>query len=68
MQYPRHRDRAPETELRRYLEEAKAVLEAATPATAEHGEVLVSEDFEHLRWFDLPPVCLTTPVPDGTAV
>ena len=56
--YPRHQDRAPESELQRYLEEAKTVLAAATPASDEPIENLVSADFEHLRWFDLPPACL----------
>ena len=58
MQYPRHHDRAPESELRRYLAEAKAVFEAATPPTCAPLGDLVSTDFEQLRWFDLPPVCL----------
>ena len=70
MQYPRHHDRAPESELRRYLDEATAVLDAATPATGEPGVDLVSADFEQLRWFDLPPACLvdspeSAPRPDG---
>ena len=56
--YPRHQDRAPESDLQRYLEEAKTVLAAATPASDEPIENLVSADFEHLRWFDLPPACL----------
>ena len=59
MRYPRHQDRAPESELRRYLEEARATFEAATPASGEPTEGLLSADFEHLRWFDLPSVCLT---------
>jgi selenocysteine lyase/cysteine desulfurase len=58
MVYPRHKDRAPESELQRYLEEAKAVLEAATPALSDSIGDLVSADFEHLRWFDLPSACL----------
>jgi len=56
--YPRHQDRAPESDLQRYLEEAKTVLAAATPASDEPIDHLVSADFEHLRWFDLPPACL----------
>ena len=59
MVYPRHKDRAPESELQRYLEEAKAVLEAATPALSDSIGDLVSADFEHLRWFDLPSACLS---------
>jgi len=58
MQYPRHHDRAPESELNRYLEDAKTIFEAATAASDEPAEGLVSEDFEHLRWFDLPSACL----------
>ncbi|MGZ5422044.1 MAG: aminotransferase class V-fold PLP-dependent enzyme [Aeromicrobium sp.] len=58
MQYPSHHDGAPESELKRYLEEAKALLAAANPASGEPIDDLVSADFEHLRWFDLPPACL----------
>ena len=58
MRYPSHHDRAPESDLQRYLEEAKAVLAAATPASGKPLDGLVSADFEHLRWFDLPPACL----------
>jgi selenocysteine lyase/cysteine desulfurase len=58
MVYPRHQDRAPESELQRYLEEAKAVLDAATSAPSDSIADLVSADFEHLRWFDLPSACL----------
>jgi hypothetical protein len=59
MQYPHHQDRAPESELQHYLEQARATLEAATPASGEPMDGLLSADFEHLRWFDLPSVCLT---------
>ena len=58
MQYPRHNDRAPESDLQRYLEEATALLAAAVPASGEPSDDMVSADFEHLRWFDLPPSCL----------
>src|SRR5450631_3070201 len=58
IQYPRHHDRAPESELRRYLHEARTLLAAATPASVEPVDALVSADFEQLRWFDLPPMCL----------
>ena len=63
MQYPHHDDRAPETELRRYLTEAAALLSARQPP-ADVGDGggaahVLSEDFEHLRWFDLPAACLT---------
>ena len=58
--YPRHQDRAPESELECYLVEAKATLAAATPAPNDPIDHLVSADFEHLRWFDLPPACLAS--------
>ena len=58
MQHPRQHDRAPESELLRYLGVAKAVLAGATPASDRPADDLDSTDFEHLRWFDLPPVCL----------
>ena len=63
MQYPRHHDRAPESELRRYLSEARALFEAATPASLDPVDGLVSADFEQLRWFDLPAGCLTDTAP-----
>ncbi|MEO6145350.1 MAG: aminotransferase class V-fold PLP-dependent enzyme, partial [Dermatophilaceae bacterium] len=56
--YPRHQERAPESELQLYLEEANVVLAAAMPAPDEPIDGLVSADFEDLRWFDLPPACL----------
>jgi selenocysteine lyase/cysteine desulfurase len=63
MRYPHHDDRAPESHLARYLDEAVAVFAAADAPeeTAERpppGRV-VSGDFEQLRWFELPAICLT---------
>ena len=62
MTYPRQQDRAPESELRRYLDEAVARFATAETAQLERGAQplpgFVSADFEHLRWFDLPAVCL----------
>ena len=58
MQYPRHHDRAPESGLLGYLDEARALLAAAAPASLEPVGHLLSADFEELRWFDLPPACL----------
>jgi selenocysteine lyase/cysteine desulfurase len=61
MTYPHHDDKAPESELARYLAEAAAVFAAAGPELSmpepEPGAT-VSEDFEHLRWFELPAACL----------
>ncbi len=66
LSYPRRRNQAPESELVRYLDEAKALLSAAgdrsgeaqPPAGRLDDGGLVSADFEHLRWFELPAGCL----------
>ena len=61
MRYPRHHDRAPEAELKRYLQDAATLLTAAddaAPQAADGPVQSVSADFEHLRWFDLPADCL----------
>ena len=61
MQYPHQDDRAAESELKRYLDEAAALLAETRPprdqSTALPAQT-VSEDFEHLRWFDLPAASL----------
>ncbi len=49
-------DRAPESALAGYLEEARQILADATAPTA--VDAWVSDDFEHLRWFELPETCL----------
>jgi selenocysteine lyase/cysteine desulfurase len=58
MRYPRHDDTAPESELATYLKEGAALLAATEPADLAALPGAVSDDFEHLRWFDLPKVCL----------
>jgi len=58
MQYPRHDDTAPESALAKYLEEGEALLAGAAPADLSLLPETLSEDFEHLRWFDLPKVCV----------
>jgi hypothetical protein len=61
MTYPHHDEPMPESALPGYLDEARALL-AQAPGAREDAvsgtEVPVSEDFEHLRWFELPAVCL----------
>jgi selenocysteine lyase/cysteine desulfurase len=58
MRYPRHDDRAPDSALAGYLAEARELF-AAAPGTADGDPgALVTADFEHLRWFDLPARCL----------
>lgn len=51
---PQHHERADESVLASHLEEAAAVLAAATAPDLSTHPGSVSEDFEHLRWFDLP--------------
>ena len=60
MRYPRHDDRAPESALAEYLAEARELFAAAAGAPTDLGDLgdLVSADFEHLRWFELPAGCL----------
>ena len=59
MRYPRHDHRAPDSALPGYLAEAGALLAApSTPDLPGPGD-LVSADFEHLRWFELPAGCLS---------
>ena len=41
-----------------HLREGSAILAAATPPDLEASRALLSEDFEHLRWFDLPASAL----------
>jgi selenocysteine lyase/cysteine desulfurase len=63
MRYPHHDDRAPESQLADYLTEAAGVL-AAAEGGGRTGELTsagsVSDDFDHLRWFDLPASCLAS--------
>jgi len=35
------------------------VLREATPPELDGAPAIVSEDFEQLRWFELPPVCVS---------
>jgi len=57
--YPRHDDRAPESDLVRYLAEAHALMDSLPEPGDDVAADRVSADFEHLRWFELPSVCLT---------
>lgn len=61
--YPRHDDRAPESALAGYLVEAQELLSSlpdpyADGEPAHVADERLSDDFEHLRWFDLPPASL----------
>jgi len=59
MESPHYQVRAPESELKRYLEEGAMILAEASPTELAVAPKGVSDDFEHLRWFDLPAVCLS---------
>jgi selenocysteine lyase/cysteine desulfurase len=50
-------DRAPESALAGYLEEARRILDITAPSE-DGARPDVSADFEHLRWFELPADCL----------
>ncbi len=58
LQYPVHHVRAPESALLDYLAEAASMLAALPETTFAEAESLPAA-IEHLRWFDLPAVCLS---------
>lgn len=65
MTYPRQHVTAPESALADYLDEARRIFAEAArdpgrdPASWTAGAPpQVSREFEHLRWFELPAVCL----------
>ena len=58
LRYPRRSDTAPESALAEHLDEAVRRFAEAPPFDPAHVDDLVSDDFEHLRWFELPRVCL----------
>jgi selenocysteine lyase/cysteine desulfurase len=57
MDYPRRRGQAGEEAFPGYLAQARAIL-ATRPARLDEGPTGMPPDFEALRWFPLPPVCL----------
>ena len=42
--------------LKRHLDDGAALLREATPPELDGAPAIVSQDFEQLRWFELPPV------------
>ena len=58
MVYPHHDDTAPESALADYLKQGEEIMLTATPA-ADDAPTGVSEEFEQLRWFDLPGCCVS---------
>jgi hypothetical protein len=57
LRYPHHHTTAPESALQDYLAEARELLSTCQQSRAD-SEGHVNEDFDHLRWFDLPSQCL----------
>jgi hypothetical protein len=57
--WPDRQAHAGEDALAGYLEQARAVL-ASQPNRLDDGPTGLPDDFERLRWFHLPPVCLHT--------
>ena len=57
--YPSLDDRAPESDLAGYLDEGLALMRSLPDPGTDVASTRVSADFEHLRWFELPDVCLT---------
>jgi hypothetical protein len=56
---PLPHDRAPEAALEGYLDEARRIFEsAAVEGHDDTGSGAVSDDFEQLRWFELPAACV----------
>ncbi len=61
LRYPAAQETAPESALAEYLAQARAIFASRSEpdeAVPLHGYGL-SDDFEALRWFDLPAICLT---------
>ncbi|HEY9498656.1 MAG TPA: aminotransferase class V-fold PLP-dependent enzyme, partial [Terrimesophilobacter sp.] len=60
LSFPRHNDRAPANAHSAALASAKALFERVSAEDRESESVAAAlgEDFEHLRWFDLPAECL----------
>ncbi len=57
--YPCHDDTAPESDLEGYLTYAHDLMESLPDPAGDVEQSRVSVDFEHLRWFELPDICLS---------
>jgi selenocysteine lyase/cysteine desulfurase len=58
-------DRADDSALSDYLAEAQRLLAQADRRPDRSGEAHVTDDFDALRWFELPMSCLSEPEPAG---
>jgi len=63
--WPARHERAGEEALAGYLAEARALFDALADRPCPDGgcETGVSEDFEELRWFELPAGCIAPASP-----
>ena len=57
LRYPAHQETAPESALVEYLDQARAIFASHAEPAADLPQGL-SADFEALRWFDLPAICV----------
>jgi selenocysteine lyase/cysteine desulfurase len=64
LQYPKHQDQADESVLRAHLTQAHEILHTKTEPSLTDIDVsaYLGREFEHLRWFDVLPECLTNSV------
>ena len=61
MTYTAHSLRAPESALAEYLEQARVLAaehEKKSPSAKNLSAIVMSDRFESLRWFELPPECI----------
>jgi selenocysteine lyase/cysteine desulfurase len=63
MRHPAVHVTAPESALEDYLAEARQLLDGHDECAPDSDDpsVRVSDDFEHLRWFELPDACVVAP-------
>ncbi len=63
LRYPATADHAPESVLETYLEHARTLLTASSGAgpDAELPQGAICEEFDSLRWFELPQACIRLP-------
>lgn len=59
LRWPAHHERAPESALRDYLTAAHEICDAIPSDAVPDAESAVSAHFQQLRWFELPPACLS---------
>jgi selenocysteine lyase/cysteine desulfurase len=60
MTFPEHRMRAGEDTLTKVRDEARVLL-SGLPENLDEGPTGLSSEFEELRWFPLPPACVSEP-------